>query len=453
MAKTKGFMIAAPRSGSGKTTVTLGLLRALARRGLPVASFKCGPDYIDPAFHKIATGRESYNLDSWAMAGDMLDAIFARGAAGAEVVIAEGSMGLFDGVMKPGASGDGSSADIAARFGLPVMLVIDVSGQSQSAGAVALGFKNFHPDVKITGVILGNVASERHKAQAAHGVERAGIPVLGALPRGGVPVLPERHLGLVQAGEIENISAMIEALADVVEKCVDVEALLNSLPPLRGKAGWGVLQQTQQAELPPTLILPLKGGGDKKRIALARDVAFSFMYPHILAAWKDAGATVLPFSPLNNEAPDPSADLCWLPGGYPELYAEKLSGNRNFLQGLREFTKTKPVHGECGGYMVLGDTLVDKEGKSWPMAGLLPLTTSFAKRKIHLGYRAVTLTADSPIGKNGQLIRGHEFHYASIIEQGTAQALGEATDAGGTALGPVGQKIGPVSGTFFHAVA
>lgn len=432
---TTGLMIAAPRSGSGKTTVTLGLLRALARRGVGVAAFKCGPDYIDPAFHAVATGRPSLNLDSWTMPGALLDTNFARGAAGASCVVAEGSMGLFDGVATQGAAGDGASADIAARFGLPVVLVMDASGQSQSAGAVALGFRAFNPEVKIAGVILGNVASERHRLLAARGVERAGLPVFGALPRGGVPAIPERHLGLVQAEEIPGVIAMVDALADAMEKLLDVEALLAAARPVHIPAGGSA------------------GAAPGRRIALARDAAFSFTYAHLLAAWQADGAEILPFSPLADEAPAPEADVCWLPGGYPELHAQRLAGNRNFLGALRAFAAERPVHGECGGYMVLGDALIDAEGALWPMAGLLPLTTSFAARKLHLGYRALTLAAEAPIGAKGARLRGHAFHYASIVEQGAAEPLGEALDANGTALGPVGQRVGKASGTFFHLVA
>ncbi len=429
-------MIAAPRSGSGKTTVTLGLLRALARRGLKVGSFKCGPDYIDPAFHKVATGRNSYNLDSWTMSGEVLDNNFARGSIGADIIIAEGSMGLFDGVASTGASGDGSSADIAARFGLPVVLVVDASGQSQSAGAVALGFSNFHPHVKIAGVILGNVASERHYNLAKKGVERVGIKVFGGLPRGCVPSIPERHLGLVQAGEIENIEKMIEALAEAMEKDLDIDGILSS-PEY-------ISFPNPESRIPNPFV---------RRIALAYDIAFSFIYEHMLAAWREQGLEILPFSPLDDEIPDMRADMCWLPGGYPELHAEKLAGNQEFLRGLREFAVQKPVHGECGGYMVLGDAIIDAEGKEWEMAGLLPITTSFAKRKLHLGYRAVRLAADCPIGIKDSVVRGHEFHYASIIKQGEAASLGEARDANGALLGSAGMRLGNVTGSFFHFVA
>ncbi len=443
---TKGLMIAAPRSGSGKTTVTLGLLRALARRGVKVGSFKCGPDYIDPAFHTIATGRTSLNLDSWVMNEAMLDANFAQGSTGADFVIVEGSMGLFDGVAMRGASGDGSSSDIAARFGLPVVLIMDVSGQSQSAGATAMGFRNFHPDVHIAGVILGNVASERHRLLATKGIERTGLPVLGALPRGGVPAIPERHLGLVQAEEIPGVIGMVDALADAMEQLLDIDAIISL--PHRGRAGVGASTERLEQVCPPPNLPPIGGG-----IALASDAAFSFTYAHMLELWRASGVTILPFSPLANEAPSLEADLCWLPGGYPELHAQKIAENRSFLQGLRDFAQTKPVHGECGGYMVLGEKIIDADGKSWDMAGLLPVTTSFAKRKLHLGYRALRLNADGPMGQKGTLARGHEFHYASIVERGSAEPLGSVTDANGTALGDIGQRVGNVTGSFFHMVA
>ncbi len=430
-------MIASPKSGSGKTTVTLGLLRSITRRGLMVSAFKCGPDYIDPAFHQIACGRTSYNLDSWTMSEAVMSHNFARGVDGAKVVIAEGSMGLFDGVASVGASGDGASADIAARFNLPIILVMDASGQSQSAGAVAMGFVNFRPDIKIAGVILGNIASDRHYALAKRGVERAGIKVFGSLPRGCVPPLPERHLGLVQAAESPNISATIDQLADAIEQHIDVDGILAACHSISV----------------PTLNPKPKAQSLKPRIALAQDIAFSFIYPHILADWREQGAEILPFSPLADEAPDQSADLCWLAGGYPELHLEKLAGNHNFLSGLREFAAGKPVHGECGGYMVLGDLIIDAEGKEWAMAGLLPLTTSFAKRKLHLGYRAVRLAADCPIGAKNSLVRGHEFHYATITKQGEASSLGEASDANGKSLGSAGMQVGKVTGSFFHLVA
>ncbi|MDE3059549.1 MAG: hypothetical protein KGJ06_00890, partial [Pseudomonadota bacterium] len=231
-----------------------------------------------------------------------------------------------------------------------------------------------------------------------------------------------------------------------------VDALLAASPPPIGRPGGG---QDRPRTTSPHPNPPPVGEGIRvpgKRIAVARDAAFSFIYPHVLAGWRQAGADMLYFSPLNNEAPDPSADCCWLPGGYPELHARRLSENQIFMEGLRKFAQHKPVHGECGGYMVLGEQLVDASGQSWGMAGLLPVTTSFAARKLHLGYRALRLACDTLIGSKGTLVRGHEFHYASIVRQGEAESLGEATDANGVAV-QAGQRKGNVTGTFFHRVA
>lgn len=432
-----GLMIAAPRSGSGKTTLTLGLLRAFAKRGLRVAGFKCGPDYIDPVFHRVATGQVSLNLDSWCMAPALLDAHLQAGAADADLVLVEASMGLFDGVARPGAGGDGASADIARRYGLPVLLVLDASGQSQSAGAVALGFAHFDPAVRVAGAVLSNLASDRHRDLAARGLARAGLPLFGTLKRGGVPALPERHLGLVQADELPEAERIVAALGDAIAAAIDLDAVLAAAAPI-----------TLPAASPPNALPP-----PGQRIAFAADVAFSFGYPHLLLAWRRQGADILPFSPLADAAPPADADCCWLPGGYPELHAGRLSGNRRFLAGLRDFAARHPVHGECGGYMALGEAMIDAGGQSWPMAGLLPLVTSFAERKLHLGYRALRLAADGPLGRAGSLLRGHEFHYAAIKHLGAAEPLGRASDANGSDLGPLGQRIGRVSGSFFHAVA
>lgn len=387
------------------------------------------------------------------MPAAVLEQNFARAANGANVLIAEGSMGLFDGVAATGASGDGSSADIAARFRLPVVLVVDAGGMSQSVGAVAAGFSQFRPEVKIAGVILGNIASERHFALATLGVEKAGIKVFGHLPRGAVPPLPERHLGLVQAGETPDACALIDKLADAVEKHIDVEGILSSCHPAL-VAGSRKMFTDNACYHRPRNKCGMTSLGIKK-IALARDVAFSFTYPHILAQWREAGVEILPFSPLADEAPDPAADLCWLAGGYPELHAQKLSEARRFMQGLRDFAAKKPVHGECGGYMVLGDAIIDADGNEWKMSGLLPLSTSFAQRKLHLGYRALRLAVDAPIGERGELVRGHEFHYATIsaMDMDGAQSLGDMIDANGISLGSAGMQVGNVTGTFFHLVA
>lgn len=433
----RGLLIAAPRSGSGKTTITLGLQRALTRRGLTVRGLKCGPDYIDPAFHAAATGAPSANLDSFAMSDALLGAIASEAARKADVVIAEGSMGLFDAV--PGPEGHtGASADIAALTGWPVLLVLDVSGQAQSAAAVALGCMRYDPRIRIAGVILNKVASARHERLVRQGMAQIGLSVLGALPREASLILPERHLGLVQAGETADLHARLDALAEAVAAAVDLDAVV---------AATGAITLPGVPE--PTIALPPPG----RRIAIARDAAFSFVYPHVEAGWRAAGATLLPFSPLADEAPPEEADACWLPGGYPELHAGTIAAARCFLAGLRRFAEARPVHGECGGYMVLGSRLIDADGVSHAMAGLLSVETSFARRKMNLGYRRAVLALDGPLGQAGAALTGHEFHYATILSQGEDPPFATVSDPHGSAPAPAGSRRGHVTGSFFHAIA
>ncbi len=434
----RGLLIAAPRSGSGKTTITLGLQRALVRRGFTVRGLKCGPDYIDPAFHAAATGAPSANLDSYAMSNGLLGRIAHEAAEAADIVIAEGSMGLFDAV--PGEVGHtGASADTAALTGWPVVLVIDVSGAAQSVAAVALGCKLYDPRIRVAGVILNKVASARHERLVRQGMERIGLPVLGALPREASLILPERHLGLVQAGETADLHARLDALAEAVSKAVDLDAVIAA-------AGATSLPSTAGDGIPP---LPPPG----RRIAIARDAAFSFVYPHVEAGWRAAGADLVPFSPLKDEAPPETCDACWLPGGYPELHAGTIAAASRFLGGLRAFAATRPVHGECGGYMVLGRSLIDADGATHEMAGLLSVETSFAKRKMNLGYRRAILEADGPLGPAGATLTGHEFHYASIAAQGEDLPFAVVTDPHGSAPAPAGSRRGLVTGSFFHAIA
>ncbi len=429
-----GLMIAAPASGAGKTTVTLGLARALCDRGLRVQCFKSGPDYIDPAFHGAATGRPSFNLDSWAMPQTLIDAT-ATMAAGADLVLAEGSMGLFDGVSTPGAWGTGASAEIAAHLGWPVVLVIDPAGQAQTAAAVAQGMARFRPGLAVAGVILNRTASPRHEALVSAGMEAAGLRVFGALPKTSCIAMPERHLGLVQAEEQAGLQALIRNAAALVAQHIDLDALVAAA------TSHAPHSQPARAHAPPG-----------QRIALARDAAFSFVYPHMIRGWRAAGATILPFSPLNDEGPDATADACWLPGGYPELHAGRLAGADSFRARLRDFAETRPVHGECGGYMVMGAGLEDAAGQRHRMAGLLGLETSFAKRRMHLGYRQATLRSPMPGLPPGRMLRGHEFHYASILSQPDAP-LADVVDANGTPVAETGSCRGHATGSFFHLIA
>jgi cobyrinic acid a,c-diamide synthase len=432
----RGLIIGAPRSGSGKTTITIGLLRALARRGLAVRGAKSGPDYIDPGFHAAATGMPGLNLDSWAMPPAYLRALAADMAETADIMIVESAMGLFDGIPSD-AGRSGAAADLARQFGLPVLLVLDVSGQSQTAAAVASGFANFDPGVRIAGVVLNRVGSERHTRLAGDAIAARGLRVIGAVPRNEAMTLPERHLGLVQAEEHAGIADHIDRLADAIEQAVDLDAVLEIATPVSVPTG------DTRATLPPP----------GQRVAIARDRAFTFVYPHVAAHWQAAGAELVPFSPLADEPPPADCDACWLPGGYPELYAGQLAASTKFRDGIRAFAETRPVHGECGGYMVLGEALEDADGVTHKMLGLLGHSTSFARRKMNLGYRQARLIEDGVLGAKGDVIRGHEFHYARLVEPGSDEPLAMLADGQGREIGPSGGRRGQVSGGFFHAIA
>jgi cobyrinic acid a,c-diamide synthase len=434
---TRALIVSAPRSGAGKTTVTLGLLAALRRRGTAVRAAKAGPDYIDPAFHAAATGAPSPNLDSWAMPPALLDALLAQAARDAEMLVVEGAMGLFDGVAGE-AGRSGAAADLAARFGVPVLLVVDVTGQSQSAAAVVAGFAAFDPAVRLAGVILNRVGSERHRGLVADAIARLRVPVLGAIPRDETLALPERHLGLLQACEHGDLAQRLGRLADVVERHCDLDAICAAAAPLGHQPG----HDDSKVIAPPG-----------QRIALASDAAFSFMYAHLLDGWRRAGAEIFPFSPLADEPPPEGCDVCWLPGGYPELHAVALARAEKFRAGLARFAASRPVHGECGGYMVLGGFLEDAAGARHQMVGLLGHATSFAQRRLHLGYRAARLLAVSPIGAAGARVRGHEFHHASLLAPGDDAPLAEIADAQGRAVAETGSRRGHVTGTFFHVIA
>ena len=433
---TRGIIVGAPRSGSGKTTLTMALIAALRRRGHPVRAAKSGPDYIDPAFHAAASGAPVPNLDSWAMPPPLLAHLAAGAAQGAALLVVESAMGLFDGVAAPPGR-SGAAADLAAGLRLPVLLLLDVSGQSQTAAAVARGFMLHDPEVRIAGVVLNRVGSDRHRTGVTAAIEAVGLPVLGAMPRDPALALPERHLGLVQAGEHADLQALLARLADMAERHLDLDGILAAAAPLQVPGAGAALG--------------LRPPG--QRIALASDAAFSFIYAHVLAGWRAAGAEVVPFSPLADEAPPQDCDACWLPGGYPELHAGALTAAAGFKAGLAGFAQTRPVHGECGGYMALGAGLVDAAGVRHAMAGLLGHSTSFAKRRMNLGYREATLLADGPVGRAGTVVRGHEFHYASVSDPGGDDPLADLRDAAGKALGPTGGRRGRVSGGFFHAIA
>ena len=426
---TPGVVVAATRSGAGKTTIALGLMRALVRRGHAVQPYKCGPDYIDPAFHGVAAGRPSYNLDHWAMSPPTLAALAAGHPA--DIAVAEGVMGLFDGT-----GGRGATADVAAAVGWPVILVLDVTGQTETAAAIAAGCARYREDVHVAGVILNRVSSPRHLSLIRPALARIGLPLLGAIPRDARLTLPERHLGLVQASETTDLDVRLDDFAAVIGDTIDLDAVLQAARPSRASGtAVGLIDPPGQ------------------RIGLARDSAFSFTYPHMLANWRTRGAEIIPFSPLADEAPPADADAIWLPGGYPELHAARLSQAARFREGLRRAAaRAVPIHGECGGYMVLGQGLEDAEGHRHAMVGLLGLETSFSKRRLHLGYRQARLLGDSCLGRAGTEILGHEFHYATVVSA-TDPALVDCRDAAGATVTEGGARRGSVSGSFFHAIA
>ncbi|MDY8107697.1 cobyrinate a,c-diamide synthase [Fulvimarina sp. 2208YS6-2-32] len=429
-----GLLIAAPSSGAGKTTVTLALISALAQRGLRVASAKAGPDYIDPAYHAAASGHPCVNLDPWAMRPGLLEALRATACADADAdaFVVEGMMGLFDGA----ADGTGSPADLAEMLRLTVVLVVDCARQSHSVAALVAGFAGFRTALPIAGLILNRVGSPRHETLLREALAPLAIPVLACLPRRADLLLPERHLGLVQAGEHEDLAGFLARAADWFSSHADLETLAALARP----HGMGEGGETSVSALPPL----------GQHIAIARDAAFAFSYGHLLDGWRAAGAELSVFSPLADEAPDAGADAIYLPGGYPELHAGRLAAALAFKAGLQAAARRGArIYGECGGYMALGEGLIDADGERHAMLGLLPLVTSFEARRLHLGYRRVSPCAGSPF--EGAMT-AHEFHYATIVSQDGRAPLFEAGDARGTALGCYGQIDRNVCGSFLHLI-
>jgi cobyrinic acid a,c-diamide synthase len=430
----RGLILAAPSSGSGKTVITLALLRHLRDSATTVSSLKIGPDYIDPAFHAAASGRCCRNFDPWTMRAATLEKVRRAAETDAEIVLAEGVMGLFDGA----ADGTGSTADAARLTGWPVVLIVDVRGMGASVAALLRGFSEHDPAIDLAGVIFNRVGSERHLSIVSEAAATLGVSVIGGLPADPAFALSARHLGLVQAGEHADLERFLDEAAAIAARCLDDAKLLGLAGS--GKEPTGTMDR---AGLPPL----------GQRIAVARDEAFRFAYPHMLEVWSEAGAEVLPFSPLAGEAPDAGADAVFLPGGYPELQAGRIAAAGRFLDGLRTAAaRGSVIYGECGGYMVMGDGLVDASGGRHAMAGLLPLETSFAEPRLSLGYRTVALVEDGPLGRCGEVLRGHEFHYASIVDREGGEPLFTARDAQGRSTPARGARRGRVMGSFVHLV-
>jgi cobyrinic acid a,c-diamide synthase len=403
----KVLVVAGVASGAGKTTVTLGLLEAFRRRGLVVQAFKVGPDFIDPGFHELITGRPSYNLDGWMCGRPQVLATVARGAAGADIAIVEGVMGCFDGV--DGTSDDGSTAQVAKWLGAPIVLVIDAGAQSRTAAAVVLGCERFDASLNVAAVIANRVGGETHRRWVEEAITATcrAVPV-GAIPQEDGLTLPERHLGLVTAVEGGLTAARRKRLGDSIEASVDLDRLLTIAAPLR-----------EAGEMPAAAAEPARA-----RIGVARDRAFQFYYAENLERLRAAGAELRFWSPETDEAL-PDVDGLYLGGGYPELRAQALSANEAARAAVRDFARAgKPIYAECGGLMYLAEALEDAEGATYPMVGLLPTIVRMRPRKLALGYTEVLFTSDTPLGPAGRVARGHEFHYSTLdaVPQSVARA-------------------------------
>lgn len=398
------FLLAAPRSGSGKTTMTCALLMALKRRGCAPCAFKSGPDYIDPMFHRAVLGVESRSLDLFFSAPETVRTLYAKGAAGHGAAVCEGAMGFYDGL--GGVSDRASAWHLADTLGLPVLLVVEPKGQSLTLAAELNGLVNFRTPSHIAGILLNNCTARMHALLAPMLEKETGLPVLGFLPKLPEAVIGSRHLGLYTAAEVENLQQKLALLADAAEEHIDWPRLL-------------ALCEKEPPALPEKAPQP----SARVRIAVARDEAFCFTYAETLEAFRDAGAEVVFFSPLRDTALPENIGGLYLPGGYPELHARELSENTSLLREIkRKIEFGLPTVAECGGFLYLGQSLTDAEGQSWPMAGVLPGEAKDAGRLVRFGYAALSADSDSMLFRAGESFPIHEFHHWDSTANGTALA-------------------------------
>jgi cobyrinic acid a,c-diamide synthase len=401
----KRIVIAGTHSGSGKTTITAGLLAALRKKGLKVQPFKVGPDYIDTGYHAVAAGRISYNLDFWMMPQPNIIQLFIHGMEGIDFGVIEGVMGLYDGV---GSTPEGSTAEIAKLLNAPVLLVVDAGGMSTSAAAQVLGYKSFDQDLRLAGVIVNNVGSEHHYKLVKEAiVAYTGVPVLGFLPKNKLVELPSRHLGLLPAEEMEQHAEIIDKTARLVQEWIDLDQIIA----LGGSAG----------PLPSVSPLAFESGAPVQ-IAVARDESFSFYYRSTLEVLVALGAELRYFSPMKDSRLPENIDGLYLGGGFPEVFAGKLSANRSLLEDINcKLGAGLHCYAECGGFMYLTESITGKNGEMHPMAGFFDGHTIMTDRLQRFGYVDIEFTADNVLGKAGQSARGHEFHH-SLVEGITCPA-------------------------------
>jgi len=448
---TRVLVVAGTASGVGKTSVTLGLLSALRRRGLRVQAFKVGPDFIDPGLHEVASGRASYNLDGWMCGREAVLATVARRAADADVAIVEGVMGCFDGI--DGSSDAGSTAQVARWLGAPVVLVVDAAAQSRSAAATVLGFERFDPALNVAAVIVNRVGGDTHARWVSEAIRAAcrAVP-LGAIPRDDSWwAMPERHLGLLTAADGVLAGERLVRMADTVERAVDLDALLALARPLSwGAPTWPPTPPNARrgpakpgrASMPPTSPNARSTPGNPGRssmlratIGIARDHAFQFYYAENLELLREAGAELVEWSPLADGEP-PDVDGLYFGGGYPELDAQHLADNARCRKAVRRFAVDdgRPVYAECGGLMYLAESLEDADGRVHEMVGVLPARVTMRPPRMSLGYLGVTLTAPTPLGPAGTVARGQEFHFSTLspVPASVPRAYGVTTPAGAT---------------------
>ena len=430
----RGIILAAPGSGSGKTTITLGLLRLLLNAGQQPQAYKAGPDYIDSQYHSLASRSQCHNLDIWAMRPKFISQLISHLGKN-RINVVEGVMGLFDGAT----THSGSTADLAHYSGWPVILIIDASHQSHSIAALAEGFIHHREDIKINGLILNKVGSSRHKKMLLDALAPLNIPIVGAIPRNPDLQRPSRHLGLQQAHEDKQIETFIDKTAEHLKQHLDINLLskLATTSPLPAQV------DEDLKSIPPP----------GQHVAIARDAAFSFLYAHFVTSWQQQGCHLSYFSPMNDEKPHTDSDAIFLPGGYPELHLPALEDAQNFKRELVNAQKaSKTIYAECGGHMVLGQSIIGEDENEYSMAGLLPHKVSFARPKLQLGYRRLTLACETVLGKTATRFSGHEFHYSKELTPVSESPLFKVTNAQGEKLIDSGSCLGHVYSSYSHLI-
>ena len=457
----KSFVIAAPMSGSGKTTVTLGIMECLKRKGLAVAPFKVGPDFIDPGWHRLVTGRPSVNLDGWMCPERFVRETFALNTQGADIAVVEGVMGLFDGI--DGTSEAGSTAQVAKILKSPVILVVDAKSQARSAAALVQGFVRFDSKVQVAGVVFNNVGSENHARILREAMEftMPDVKVLGCIPRDEKLRIPSRHLGLVTVEENPLSEEFLNSLAAVIGEHLDFDGLMSLSS--RGQVYTFDNTIVKCVDLTPEKIqlAPLQGGGARTRIAVAHDRAFCFVYEDNLRLLREAGAEIVEFSPLNDPHLPQGIAGMYLIGGYPELFAETLSANQSMIGEIRAAIESgMPVYAECGGFIYLsrgvsgqaspGNSAATNCQDLIPLVGIFPVSTRMLPRRKALGYREVVLTGDTILGPRGTIARGHEFHYSEMEEMPQEVERLYQVRKNGTVIGAEGYRYRNCLASYLH---